>query len=567
MLARTTLRIDADLKKRTQQRALEEATTQQEIFNKALEDYLQPKDAKKEAEGKTLEPERVNARADIIELIFSSLDIESRGFINKGDLIDALSFRGILDDDIRIKDVVQALNSHKDKDVPLPVFRKIVSPYITIIEKALTGSLTIPDFTNFCSFITNLYNRTLQNKDGEVSDYIPELKNVNPSNYAISICTVDGQRFNLGDCKIPYLAQSTAKAINYCLSLEEHGEEEVHKKIGRDPLTRGSDQLKLNSAGLPHNPLTAAGAIMVASLIGQELTVPERFELAQKKWKSLAGGIVSGFSQAASDSSKRVADKDLALAYFMRLNKLFPKNSNLEEYLDFLFNTMSIETTTEAQAVIAATLANGGVCPTNGEAVLKQQTTKNCLSFMYSCGMEDNSSEFAFSIGLPAKSGVSGSIMIVVPNVMGIAIYSPRVDGDGNSVKGLDLCNKLIQRFNFHMYDQKIQNLVKIDPRLLKNENKMQGVMAVCAAASQGDLYEVQRLEANGVALDEGDYDARTGMHLAAAEGHEEVVRYFIEKKVDVNPKDRWGGTPLNDAMRANHAKVVELLEKNGAKL
>ena len=574
-LKRTTLRIDEDLKKDTQQRALEENTTQQEILNRALKKYLRTEVQKELARETVAEPQEVTTKkassskpADVIDLIFSSLDIEARGFIKKGDLIDALNFRGILEDDIRIKNVMEALSkTNKDDDIPPQTFRRIVGPYITLIEKALTGSLVIPDFKNFCSFITNLYNRTIQNKDGEVSDYIPELKGVDPNNYAISICTIDGQRFNLGDYNPPYLAQSTAKPINYCLALEEHGEEVVHKKIGREPLGKGLNQLTLNSQGLPHNPLNGTGAIMSASLIGQELSLEDRFEQALKKWKSLSGGINPGFSKSAYDSAKHVADKDLALAYFMRLNQLFSKGSNLEEYLDFLFKCLSIETTTEAQAIIAATLANAGVCPTNGEAVLKMETTKNCLSLMYSCGMEDYSSEFAFAIGLPAKSGISGSIMIVVPNVMGIAIYSPRVDSNGNSVKGLDLCNKLIQRFNFHNYDSLTKKLDKIDPRLLKNENKMRGVMAVCTAASQGDLYEIQRLEASGVALDEGDYDARTGIHLAASEGHEEVVRYFIERRVDINPKDRWGGTPLADAMRGNHTAVIELLEKNGARL
>lgn len=568
-LTRTTLRIEEDLIKDTKQRALEENTTQQEIFNKALQRYLHT-EIKNEPKEEKVTPKAVETKnsADVIDLIFDSLDIESRGLIKKGDLIDALKFRGILEDDIRIKGVMDSLSkTNKDDDISPLTFRKLVGPYITLIEKALTGNLVIPDFTNFCSFITNLYNRTIQNKEGETSDYIPQLKGVDPNSYAISICTIDGQRLNLGDYKTPYLAGSTAKPINYCLSLEEAGAEEVHKKIGREPLGKGLNQLELNSEGLPHNPLNSSGAIMAASLIKQELSLGERFDYVLKKWASLSGGISPGFSKAAYESVKHVADKDLSLAYFMRLNKLFPKGSNVEEYLDFLFQCLSIETTTEAQAVIAATLANAGVCPVNGEAVLKLQTTKNCLSQMYSCGMEDYSSEFAFSVGLPAKSGISGSIMIVVPNVMGIAIYSPRVDANGNSVKGLDLCGKLIDRFNFHNYDSLTNKADKIDPRLLKNENKMTGVMAVCTAASQGDLYEIQRLESSGVPLDEGDYDARTGIHLAASEGHEDVVQYFIERRVDINPKDRWGGTPLSDAMRGNHVKVIELLEKNGAKL
>ncbi len=101
----------------------------------------------------------------------------------------------------------------------------------------------------------------------------------------------------------------------------------------------------------------------------------------------------------------------------------------------------------------------------------------------------------------------------------------------------------------------------------MKNDTNTTGVMALCWATSQGDLHEIQRLVASGVNLEEGDYDGRTGMHLAASEGQEAVVRYLIAKEVDINPKDRWGGTPLADAKRGNHTKVVELLESNGAKL
>ena len=99
------------------------------------------------------------------------------------------------------------------------------------------------------------------------------------------------------------------------------------------------------------------------------------------------------------------------------------------------------------------------------------------------------------------------------------------------------------------------------------NDIKTTGVMALCWAAFQGDLHEIQRLVASGVDLNEGDYDGRTGIHLAASEGQEDVVKFFIAKGVNINPKDRWGGTPLADAKRGNHAKVVALLEKHGGKI
>ena len=92
------------------------------------------------------------------------------------------------------------------------------------------------------------------------------------------------------------------------------------------------------------------------------------------------------------------------------------------------------------------------------------------------------------------------------------------------------------------------------------------GVMAVCWAASQGDVHELQRLVASGVDLNDADYDGRTGIHLAASEGQLEAIKFLVAKKVDISPKDRWDGTPLSDAKRGNHTKIVDFLKQHGAK-
>lgn len=193
---------------------------------------------------------------------------------------------------------------------------------------------------------------------------------------------------------------------------------------------------------------------------------------------------------------------------------------------------------------------------------------KNCLSLMYSCGMYDYSGEFAFTIGLPAKSGVSGVIMLVVPNVMGMCLWSPRLDALGNSVRGLAFCQELVKTYNLHNYDSLVQGQgTRRDPRLRKNEGNINGTMALCWAAAQGDLREVQHLLATGVDINEGDYDGRTPMHLAASEGRLDIVVYFATHGVDLNPKDRWGGTPLADAKRQGHQDVVDWLVSHGATL
>jgi glutaminase len=214
---------------------------------------------------------------------------------------------------------------------------------------------------------------------------------------------------------------------------------------------------------------------------------------------------------------------------------------------------------------MAGTLANGGICPVTGERVFKSRTVQNCLSLMYSCGMYDFSGEFAFTIGLPAKSGVSGTLMIVVPNVMGICTWSPRLDRMGNSVRGIDFCREFVQKFNFHNYDNLTGLSEKQDPRDLPVREVSDTVGSMIWAASKGDLSTIVQLEAQGADIARADYDGRTPLHLAASEGQLHVVDYFANRGVQLSPKDRWGGTPLSDAQREGHLQVTELLKSSGA--
>ena len=110
-------------------------------------------------------------------------------------------------------------------------FGKIISHNSTIIEKAITGQLVIPNFKQFTDDITTIYNETVNIRYGSVEDYIPQLSLVDPNKYAISVCTIDGQRFNIGDYDEEYCVQSTCKPINYCLALEENGENTVHRHV------------------------------------------------------------------------------------------------------------------------------------------------------------------------------------------------------------------------------------------------------------------------------------------------------------------------------------------------
>jgi glutaminase len=348
------------------------------------------------------------------------------------------------------------------------------------------------------------------------------------------------------------------------MSLEQHGEDKVHKHVGREPSGVSFNELKLNKDGRPHNPMINAGAIMCCSLVKPEQEFADRFDFVMNTWQALAGGDKAGFSNAVYLSERATADRNFALGYFMRENGAFPANTDLIQALEFYFQCCSIELTADQMSVVAATLANAGVCPTTGKRVFSPKTVQNCLSLMYSCGMYDFSGEFAFTIGLPAKSGVSGALMVVVPNVAGFCIWSPRIDKHGNSVRGLAFCKRLVERFNFHNYDNLNGLSDKKDPRRRSQQAAIDGLTAITYAASKGDVTAVQQLVAIGVDLNGGDYDGRTPLHLAASEGHEKVVRYLIQRGANVNPRDRWGGTPLADALRQQHDRVGSILKAAG---
>jgi glutaminase len=213
---------------------------------------------------------------------------------------------------------------------------------------------------------------------------------------------------------------------------------------------------------------------------------------------------------------------------------------------------------------LAATLANGGVCQITEERCVKNRPCRDVLSLMNSCGMYDYSGQFSFHVGLPAKSGVSGNLMIVIPNLVGIAIWSPPLDLLGNSVRGVAFCKELITRFNFHTYDSLANNeSEKFDPRKRVGDREKNQVVTLLFAAKAGDINSIRRMFLKGVDLEMEDYDRRTALHLAAAEGHLDVVEFLVKvAKVRVDPKDRWNRTPLQDAKAQKHQNVIAFLRE-----
>ncbi|XP_045116671.1 uncharacterized protein LOC123507656 isoform X1 [Portunus trituberculatus] len=513
--------------------------------------------------------------------LFEMFGDEEKRTININKFLMGLTATGMRPSDPRLKQTKQNLKKLQDQmgsefvslDIDYETFMGIISENLEIVVKAFSANFVIPDFQGFCKQMEEIYNKCYANHSGKPAQYIPQLARYDSKSWGMAICTVDGQRFSLGDVEVPFTIQSCSKPLTYATGLAVNGCDYMHNYVGMEPSGRYFNELVLDYSNKPHNPMINSGAIMTAAIIKPELSAADRFDYMFKVYKRLAGEEYLGFNNSVFLSERECADRNFALAYFMRENKCFPENHKLHESLDFYFQLCSLEITAESGAVMAATLANGGLNPLTGDPVLTVDAVRNTLTLMHSCGMYNYSGQFAFHVGLPAKSGVSGCVLLVIPNTMGICLWSPPLDTNGNSCRGVQFCMELVSRFNFHNFDNlRGFNLPKQDPRTAKIESKAQILFDLLFSAAAGDMSALRRHALAGTDMQSKDYDGRTALHVATSEGHDEIVSFLLNNcNVDPLPKDRWDRTPLDDAESFDHPKCARLItnccKKKGIKL
>uniref|UniRef100_A0A8C1XWS9 glutaminase n=1 Tax=Cyprinus carpio TaxID=7962 RepID=A0A8C1XWS9_CYPCA len=462
--------------------------------------------------------------------------------------IAAVKSTGLLTSDPRLRDCMEKIRKAVQESagevmMDRELFRKCVGGNIVLLSLAFRRKFIIPEFEAFVGVINDIYYTSKLQHDGQVAKYIPHLTKFSPDLWGVSLCTVDGQRHSVGDTKVPFCLQSCVKPLEYAIAVHEHGTERIHHYVGKEPSGFKFNKLSLDEENKPHNPMVNAGAIVISSLIKSLSQVMEFV-------KKMTGREYVGFSNATFQSEKETGDRNYAIGYYLKEKKVCTL-------------LCAIEVTCESGSVMAATLANGGICPITGERVLSTEAVRNTLSLMHSCGMYDYSGQFAFHVGLPAKSGVSGAILLVVPNVMGVMCWSPPVDKVGNSVRGIRFCQELVSMFNFHNYDNLRHFLKKQDPRRQSGDDRNKSVVNLMFAAHSGDVSALRRFALSSMEMELKDYDSRTPLHIAAAEGHMDVV-LFLSQSCKVNPfvKDRWGNIPRDDAMQFGHEDVVKVLEE-----
>lgn len=430
----------------------------------------------------------------------------------------------------------------------------------SFIDKYNSGSLKIRNWKEFAEKLTTIFNDVKNDNSGSVADYIPQLANVDGDLFALSVVSVDGQVLELGDVNATFSIQSCSKPITYAIALEKYGEEYVHNFIGKEPSGRNFNHMCLDEDGLPHNPLINAGAIMTTSLIEKDKTQSERFDFALNYWKDLSINNYITFNNSIYLSEKDTADRNYCLAYMMQEEQTFKKgknekiaeskkrtwnNSDLVKNLELYFQFCSLETRVLGAGMIASTLANGGVNPWTNKKIFTYATIKRVLSIMSTCGMYDYSGEWGYSIGIPAKSGVSGLIYAVIPGVCGIAIYSPKLDKIGNSYRGIKFFKKLSEEFNIHIFDNQYNsnkiNIVAHD----YYDKTLLGFLLLDACKKNG-ITTINEVLSKGCDINFADYDKRTALHIACSEKNIEIANLLIDKGIRIE-KDRWGNLPFDD--------------------
>ncbi|QNG19040.1 glutaminase A [Rhodococcus triatomae] len=297
------------------------------------------------------------------------------------------------------------------------------------------------------TLIDRVYRDALDNHDGEVAGYIPELAAVPADSFGICIATVDGYVYERGDTRSPFTIQSISKPFTYALALADRGRVAVGEKIDVEPSGEPFNEISLDpQTERPRNPMINAGAITAASLVAGA-DPADRFRRIRAAYSAYAGRELD-FNKAVYASEARTGHRNRAIGHMLRSFDIITEDP--DDAVDLYFRQCSIDVTCRDLSLMAATLANNGVNPVTSATVLDSDLVEQVLSVMATCGMYDAAGEWLADVGLPAKSGVGGGIVAVLPGQIGIAVYSPRLDRHGNSVRGVQACRALSRELELH---------------------------------------------------------------------------------------------------------------------
>ena len=322
---------------------------------------------------------------------------------------------------------------------------------MNVLQKAPAGRQADAAAANpLAQFLAETHAALAHEDRGAVADYIPELQKADPRHFGIALATMDGHVYAVGEAAVPFTIQSISKAFVFALALETLGPERVEAAIGVEPSGDAFNSIRLRPDNRPFNPMVNSGAIACSGLI---------FEAEGEQAAERIRGVLGRFAGRDLDidetvfaSERLTGDRNRAIAYLLHNYGII--KGDVDAVLDVYFRQCSVLVTARDLAVMAATLAHGGVNPVSGERVVSPYAVSRTLSVMTSSGMYDFAGEWIYRVGLPAKSGVGGGILATLPAQLGLGSFSPLLDEHGNSVRGLKVCEALSAQFDLHMLNR-----------------------------------------------------------------------------------------------------------------
>lgn len=298
-------------------------------------------------------------------------------------------------------------------------------------------------------YLDTIVEQTAHVDSGALADYIPELAAADPDGVAVALCTVNGTVYGSGGCDHRFSIQSMSKPFAYALAIEDHGLEAVREHIGVEPSGEAFNELSLDpETGKPRNPMINAGAIATHALLKED-EAPALDRMLDLFSRLVERPVEVDEPVAASELA--TGDRNLGLAYLLHASGALGRDPRaaVTGYIRQCAASVSVRDL----ALMAATLANAGVQPNTGERVFSRETTRQVLGVMATCGMYDAAGDWLTTVGIPAKSGVAGGIIGVLPGQIGVAVFSPRLDPHGNSARGVAMMQRLSEDLGLHLME------------------------------------------------------------------------------------------------------------------
>lgn len=347
----------------------------------------------------------------------------------------------------------------------------------------------------FLRYLQELRTLISENREGEVATYIPELARANPDWFGICVVTAAGNVYEVGDTGQTFTIQSISKPFVYGLALEDYTRADVLTKVGVEPTGDAFNAISLEEqTGRPRNPMINAGAIATVGMVAG-MTPEVRLQRILHSFSLFAGRELN-VDESVYQSEAASGHRNRAIGHMLRNFDILTVPP--DPVVDLYFKQCSVAVTCRDLGIMAATLANQGVNPLTHKQAIRGEYVESVLSVMASSGMYDYAGEWLYRIGMPAKSGVAGGVIAVLPGQLGIGVFSPPLDAQGNSVRGIEICDALSRSLDLHLFNVSVASRSVIRLRFAASSvgsNRKRAAVESELIRESGDAIQLYQLQ------------------------------------------------------------------------